>query len=144
MTSPYSWAHDPTCTHRFYRGKGEHRRVLMPRFNIILKGTSAVNWICPGTSPCYQNLSQILSAPGLEPRTLPAQSPTHWFAATHFAFLCVNGPNTTCCRRSCWYNLGFNPVKPAVAEALIWRWTPCHHTAGGNNQCSPLSSIRPT
>lgn len=127
MTSPYSWAHDLTCTHRFYRSV---RVSTGARFNTMLNGTSAelnVSWhlfLLPEPLPGFVGT-------GAWSKNLSAQSPTDWFPTTHFAFLCVNRPNTTCCRRSCLYNLDFNPVKPVLAEALIWSWTPCHHTLVG-------------
>lgn len=37
-------------------------------FGFFLKVTSTVLWRCSGNLPCYQNISQVLYAPGLEPR----------------------------------------------------------------------------
>lgn len=41
----------------------------------LVKGTLVVLWRCPVASPCYQDVVQILSAPGLEQRTLRFSAP---------------------------------------------------------------------
>lgn len=54
--------------------------VSIWEFGILLKGSLALLWRCPG----YQKLFCVLSLPGLEPATLhfPAQSLTDWPSAS--------------------------------------------------------------